>query len=331
MVEASNTTASAELPRSVRGRLTPLHLIGGLALVFLLLQIATGVLLLAYYRPTPEEAHFSIALINDEVRFGWLVRGLHYWGGDLLLACAFLHLIRAYFAHAYETPRQLTWVSGILLVVILIGFGLTGTLLPWDRYAYGAVDAARVSIQGIPYVGGFLLALLWGGWEIGREVLLRFYVLHTGILPWVAAALLCAHLALVWRLGVKGEDAGARPPSTPVAEVLLGLFITALFAIGVAMSLAVLRPPLLLETADPVASLAEVAPRWYLRPARTLLRGLSPGVAAATVFALFLLATLLPFLDGRPIRSTWRRVVRWALGALVLAALLWLALQVDGG
>lgn len=314
---------------AVRGRPGIVHLLGGLVLVFFLVEIATGVLLLAYYRPTTEEAYYSVALINDEVRLGWLVRGLHSWGADLLLALAFLHLIRVYFAHGYAAPRQWTWVSGILLLVVLLGFGLTGTLLPWDQHAYWTVDAARESIQNVPLVGPLLLGLLWGGWEIGREVLLRFYVLHTGALPWAAAFLLAVHLALIWRFGVASRE--ERGTTTPLAEVGLVLFAAGLVAVGVAATLVAIAPPLLVAPADPATPLLDHPPRWYLLPARPLLRGVPPGAAAVIVFGLFLFVTLLPFFDGRPIRSPWRRVGRWLLGVAALAVLVWLGTQVDAG
>lgn len=313
----------------LRGRFGIFHLLGGLVLVFFLVQTATGVLLLAYYRPTTEEAYHSVALINDEVRLGWLVRGLHVWGADLLLALAFLHLIRVYFAHGYEAPRRWTWVSGILLIVVLIGFGLTGTLLPWDQQAYWTVDAARQSIHNVPLVGSLLLGLMWGGWEIGREVLLRFYVLHTGALPWLAALLLGAHLILIWRLGIATSPSKGGAPSTPLADVVLTLFIAGLLAVGVTATLVVIAPPLLDAAADPAQPLVDLPPRWYLRPARPLLRGLPPVAAAAIVLGLFLFVTLLPFFDGRPIRSTWRRLLRWTLGVAALAGLLWLGMHVD--
>jgi ubiquinol-cytochrome c reductase cytochrome b subunit len=228
-------------------------------------------------------------------------------------------------------PRQWTWVSGILLLVVLLGFGLTGTLLPWDQQAYWTVDAARESIQNIPLFGPFLLGLLWGGWEIGREVLLRFYVLHTGALPWLAALLLVAHLILIWRFGIASSRTVGSPASAPLAEVLLVLFGAGLLAVGVTATLVVIHPPLLAAAADPATPLLDLPPRWYLRPARPLLRGLPPGTAAAVVFALFLFVTLLPFFDGRPIRSTWRRVLRWVLGVMALAAVVSLGTQVHGG
>jgi quinol-cytochrome oxidoreductase complex cytochrome b subunit len=222
-------------------------------------------------------------------------------------------------------------VSGILLLVVLLGFGLTGTLLPWDQHAYWTVDAARESIHNIPLFGPLLLGLLWGGWEIGREVLLRFYVLHTGALPWLAALLLVMHLILIWRFGISSPRARGASASTPLVDVVLALFVAGLLAAGVTATLAVIAPPVLVDAADPATPLLQVPPRWYLRPARPLLRGLPQGAAAAVVLGLFLFVTFLPFLDGRPIRSTWRRVARWILGAAALATLVWLGTRVDAG
>jgi cytochrome b6 len=310
-----------ERERTVPAHLTLLHYLGALALLFFIMEVATGILLMIYYRPSAGAAYYSTGIIMDEVRLGWLVRSVHRWGADLLILLVLLHMIRVYFARAYQAPRQLNWVMGICLLVLLVALGFTGILLPWDQYAYWYMDSARTTIANIPVLGNLLLALLWGGWEISEEVLLRFYALHVGVLPWLAITLLFLHLALVWRFGVQ-EPAGARtsasPPTPFFPDFVVNLFIAALLTGGWLLTVAVCFPPTLLERADPLVPLVHAQPRWYLLPVRELLRGLPGGWAALAVLAFFVLLFLVPVLDRRAAQPTWKQVVHRSLGLLVI-------------
>lgn len=299
------------------GRLGWRHLFGGLALFFFALQIGTGVLLLVYYRPSADAAYHSIGVITDEVTFGWLVRSLHAWGSDLLILCGLLELLRVYFARAYRAPRRLAWASGILLLVVLLTFGFTGSLLPWDQFAYWSVDAAKDTIAAIPIVGSGLLNVFWGGWDLGQEVLLRFYAFHVGILPWIALCCLATYVVLLWR--VRAAPAASLAHAT-IADVVLDLMMIGLLVGGVLLSVAVVCPPSLLAPADPLAPLPHVQPRWYLLPARWLLRHLPGPVAAAVVVTLFLLLMAVPLIDRKPIESPTGAAIRWLLGIIIVAA-----------
>jgi cytochrome b6 len=316
MVPAIAAGASAPRIRAVQW-------IGVAALFCFALLVLTGLLLAVYYRPSAGAAYQSVAVINDEVRFGWVIRALHVWSADLLILLILLHLVRVYFARLYEGRRAVSWASGILAFVVVLGLGFTGTLLPWDQYAYWSVDSSRETIAGIPFLGGTLLNLFWGGWDLGEEVLLRFYAFHAGILPWLCLVLLGLHLAAVRRT-TSGATLlerllqGARSP--------LELASIAMLAFGLLLSLALLFPPQLLAPADPLAALAGVEPRWYFAPARQLLRHLSGGVASLTVFALFALLLAVPIIDRGAEASRLARAARWTLGTSAIAAWLLLAL-----
>jgi len=270
------------------------------------------------------EARRSVALIADEVSFGWLVRGCHAWGADLLVAFMFLHVARAYWSHGYARPRQWTWVTGVGLLVVMLTFAFTGSLLPWDQYAYWSTDAARRALASTPAIGTVLLALLWGGWELGQEVLQRFYALHAAVLPWVAALLLGAHLWLVAFYGLDGESGGGTPlfPDLGVEALVAALLVGA----GVA-TLATVWPPPLSGPADPSHPPPVVVPRWYFQPLEGLLRHVSGSSAAVAAGALLLMLLLLPVIDGEPMRSSTRRVARWLAGAAVAAAALWFGVE----
>jgi quinol-cytochrome oxidoreductase complex cytochrome b subunit len=305
------------------GRFRALHWIGVAALACFVLQIVTGLLLALYYRPSAAAAYPSVAVINDEVRLGWVIRSLHAWASELLILLSLLHLIRVYFARAYDGRRGASWASGILAFIIVLAFGFTGTLLPWDQYAYWSIDSSRETIAAIPFLGGTLLNLFWGGWELGEEVLLRFYAFHVAILPWLGAGLLWIHLGSVAR-SAGGATLSQRLSRSVTATELT---VLALMILGLILSLAMLFPRPLLAPADPLAPLPGVQPRWYFLPARQLLRHLPGGTAALTVVALFVLLLAVPLLDRGAAPSRSAQAVRWTLGVSAVVAWLLLALR----
>jgi quinol-cytochrome oxidoreductase complex cytochrome b subunit len=310
----------------VFGRLSVLHYLGALAVLLYALQVITGVLLMIYYRPSVGAAHSSTAIITDEVNLGWLVRALHHWGAELLIVLALLYLLGLYFSRAYQAPRHWNWTAGVCVLAVLLALGFTGTLLPWDQYAYWYTDSARRSLSGIPVVGNLLLGLFWGGWEIGEAVLLRFYVLHVGVLPWVAVLFLYVHLLSVWRFGMEEPSRATTDPVPFFPDLAVSLFVTSLLAAGVLLSFAVLWPPALLEPANPVAPLAHVSPPWYLASLRGVLRGLPPPAAAVVVLAFTVLLFLVPLLDRRPVAPLWKILLQRGLGLLVISAAFFLTL-----
>jgi len=321
----------AELRRTVPA-FGPRHVLGVLTLVVLCSELVTGLLLMVYYRPSIAAAHHSMGVITDEVRLGWLVRSWHRWSSDLLVLFGLLHLIQVYFRRAFRASSGGSWLTGIFLLVVILAFAFTGTLLPWDQYAYWSIDSSRQTIVGIPLLGSTLLSLFWGGWDIGEEVLLRFYAFHVGILPWMALACLTPHLIFVWRsglyLGERPDDGQYTPATRELREVALDLLIAVMLLVGLILSIATVFPPPLLARADALTPLLQVQPRWYLLAARQLLRGVAPGRAVLIVIVLFALLCAVPLLDrAKESEPTWRKLIRWALGASAVATWLLLAAQ----
>lgn len=195
------------------------HFLGGLALFLFLIEILTGILLMVYYQPTVAEAHPSIQYLMGTAQLGWLVRGLHRWGADLLILVLLLHLLRVAWHGAYR-ERELNWAIGIFLLLFVLAFGFTGLLLPWDQLAFWTMDAARRAIARVPLIGKPFLDFLWGGVELGEGALVRFYVFHVGLLPWVTTLLIGIHLYLVARQGLF-VPASLKPEkkAKPVEEV----------------------------------------------------------------------------------------------------------------
>jgi Ni,Fe-hydrogenase I cytochrome b subunit len=177
------------------------QILGGLTLFLLFLEITTGILLMVYYRPSADEAYESVFYIINDVQLGWLIHGMHRWGAQLFILLVLVHLIRVYFAEAYR-ERELNWVIGVVLLLVVGAFAFTGTLLVWDQRAFWGTDAVRRVLAEIPIVGRAILYFLWGGTELDANALLRFYVFHVGLLPWIAIGLVMVHLYLVSRQGI---------------------------------------------------------------------------------------------------------------------------------
>src|SRR3989338_3131237 len=143
------------------------YYLGGMTLVLVLIQLVSGVLLLLYYRPTMEGAFESVRFIMTKVEFGWLIRSVHAWAANLAILSAFAHLASTFFLKAYRPPRELTWVTGVGLFFLLMGFGFTGYLLPWNTVSFFATKVGTEIPSSLPVVGPILGTFLRGGSEIG--------------------------------------------------------------------------------------------------------------------------------------------------------------------
>lgn len=324
-----STAVRAELQRTVPGNISVLHYLGGLTLLLLAVEIVTGILLMVYYRPSASAAYVSIGIISDEIHLGWLIRALHHWGADFLILLCLAHMVRVYFSHAYESPRQLCWLSGILALGAIVAFDMTGTLLPWDQMAYWSTEAVRKTVAGIPFLGHFVLAFFWGGPEGGEEALLRFFAFHIGLLPWVALALVVIHLRVVWRFGIKEPPVAGAAAAEPVPffpDFVLNLLIMFLLISGALFTLAVVWPPDLTGPPNLLVPPPHSDPRWYLLPVREMLGRFSSGTASLFVVLMVLVLFLLPLFDAEPVRSARSRRLHWVVGLVILAV--WILLGV---
>jgi quinol-cytochrome oxidoreductase complex cytochrome b subunit len=175
---------------------------GSATLILAMLQGVTGMLLTVYYVPSPDKAYDSIQYIMNEVAFGWLIRGIHHWGATLLVILAFIHMLKAFFVGAYKYPREMTWLTGGVLLLLALVMGFSGYLLPWNQKAYWATTVGTNIAGVVPIIGPLLLRILRGGQEIGAVTLARFYGLHIWWIPAIAVALVGAHMYLIIRIGI---------------------------------------------------------------------------------------------------------------------------------
>ena len=173
-------------------------------------QIVTGILLTIYYVPSPDQAYDSVQYITTQVTAGWLIRGLHHWGASAMVVLSVLHMLRVIFYGSYKFPREVTWFTGVGLLLVVLGFGFTGYLLPWDQKAYWATTVGTRIAEVTPFVGDLILRVMRGGSELTAVTLARFFGVHVWFLPAALLVLLGIHLYLVVRLGIsslpKRED-----------------------------------------------------------------------------------------------------------------------------
>ena len=178
------------------------YTLGSASLFLALMQAVTGIFLSMYYVPTPEEAYNSIQYIMNDVAFGWLIRGIHHWGATLMVITVFLHMLRVFFYGAYKYPRELTWLTGVILLLVTLGFGFTGYLLPWNQRSYWATAVGTSIVSTVPVVGDFLMRVVRGGEDISFLTLSRFFGVHIWVLPAVLFSVIGIHLYLIIRNGI---------------------------------------------------------------------------------------------------------------------------------
>jgi quinol-cytochrome oxidoreductase complex cytochrome b subunit len=179
-----------------------LYTLGSASLFLFVMQAVTGVFLSIYYVPSPESAYNSIQYIMNDVAFGWLIRGIHHWGATLMVLVVFLHMLRTFYLAAYKFPREITWLTGVILLLATLGMGFTGYLLPWNQRSYWATTVGTEIAGTVPVVGDFILRVLRGGTDLSAVTLARFFAVHIWVIPAVIIALIGVHLYLVIRLGI---------------------------------------------------------------------------------------------------------------------------------
>jgi len=312
---------------------------GGMALFLFLIQVFTGILLLLYYRPTAEAAFESVQFIVTKVEFGWLIRNVHSWSANLLVGVLFVHMFSTFLMKAYRKPRELTWVTGVLLLGLSLFFGFSGYLLPWNELAFFATKVGTEIVNNVPLIGHWLLLFLRGGEEVTGATLTRFFGFHVAILPMVTTMLLAVHLILVQQQGMS-RPPSAEAPEEPqrqmpfVPHFLLRDLLGWLVILGVLVSLAAFFPWELGVRADPFAPTPPgIQPEWYflfafellkLMPAQILfVEGEFLAVILMGLVGVFWI--LVPFLDRRSARGE-RSPLFTAIGILAIVCFVGLTL-----
>ena len=305
----------------------------GAALVFLLgIQILTGALLMVYYIPSADQAHASIEMIVSEVPLGWLIRSLHNWGSHLIVIITLMHMARVFVYGGYKKPREVTWLIGVLLLGVILLFGFTGYLLPWDQVSYWGTVVATEAPASIPFVGSLIRQLLIGGEEVGGATLGRFFVAHVFLLPLALFGLMGIHLFLIRYQGVSSLGRIDEPEPTSKEMRAQGgksFFpyhvlkdITTMYVIfGILLTLSLLYPPFIGDPADPLSTPPGIKPEWYFLPAYQLLKYVPDIIGVQIPLILFLLLILLPLVIDRSPERRARRRKRIVGGVVVISVI----------
>lgn len=182
------------------------YYMGGISLFLFIIQVFTGLLLLMYYIPGENAAYESVQFIITKVSFGWLIRNLHSWSANLMVLFIFLHMFSVFFTKAFRKPRELTWVTGFVLLLLAMGFGFSGYLLPWNELAFFATKVGTDIVAVVPFIGEELKIILRGGEDVTGATLSRFFGIHVAILPAIFTSLLVIHLFFVQRQGMSEPE-----------------------------------------------------------------------------------------------------------------------------
>jgi len=302
--------------------------LGSVLLGLVAVQLITGAFLTLYYAPTPDHAYESIQFITSSFA-GQLVRGLHHYGASFLVVAVVLHMLRVLVFGSYKRPRELTWISGIVLLLLILKFALTGYLLPWDQRAYWAtvvtVNIARLT----PLAGDTIAAALQGGATVGALTLTRWYALHIIFLPALLVMLVATHVVLMRRQGISGP---VRPRTGPEfrfypAQAARDVLVVTL-VLAALTAVAWQGAPPLEAPADPANATYIPRPEWYFLGLFQLLKYF-PGqwevVGALVIPGLAVtLLLLLPWIDRSPQREPRRRpfaMIGIATGLLLVVSL----------
>jgi cytochrome b6 len=280
--------------------------------------VVTGILLLLYYKPTAEAAFESVQYIMTEVPFGWLIRSIHSYAANLFIGFVFIHMFSVFLMKGYRQPRELTWISGVFLLFLAMGFGFSGYLLPWNQLAYLATNVGTNFAVMVPFIGEWLLEFLRGGPEVTGATLTRFFGFHVAVLPGITTALLGAHLILVQRHGmsvpvsVEKEIKSGKAKKLEIPFFPNFLYRDALgwtLALGLIILLSTLFPWELGEKADILKPAPpHVRPEWFFVFMYQTLKYV-PKALGVFGFALAALVwIILPFFDRKSNRGEFNRL-----------------------
>lgn len=314
------------LDESIPGGASWIYVFGSATLFLFCLQATTGMFLALYYVPSPDSAYDTVQFIQREVQFGWFVRGLHHWGASAVMVAIGLHLLQVYLYGAYKRPRELMWMVGVVLLLLMMGFGFTGYLLPWDQNAYWATQVGTNMVASVPLVGDVLVRVLRGGDTLGALTLSRFFAVHTLFLPAMIVCGIVLHLFILRRVGPAGpwsvEQARQRSETFYPRQVYMdAMVMLGVFLLVAALALTVEFP--LADRADPADHTFTPVPEWYFLFFYQFLKYMSGPLEPLATWilpGLFILGLLLwPFIDRNPERRPSSRTVALISGGAFLA------------
>jgi ubiquinol-cytochrome c reductase cytochrome b/c1 subunit len=309
---------------------------GSLAGIILVIMIITGITLAMYYTPDSAMAFDSVERIMRDVNYGWLIRYIHMNGASAFFLIVYIHLFRGLYYGSYKYPRELLWILGVIILLLMIATAFMGYVLPWGQMSYWAATVITNLFSAIPVIGHPLVTLLWGGYVVGDPTLHRFFSLHY-LLPFIIVAVIGLHLLALHQhgsnnpLGIDKRGPQDTIPFHPYHTIkdMFGLSVfLLLFALVVFYIPNYLVEPDNYIPANPLQTPPHIVPEWYLLPFYAILRSITftifgipaklLGVIAA--FGAMLILFFVPWLDTSPVRSSrFRPVYRWVFWLLPIS------------
>jgi ubiquinol-cytochrome c reductase cytochrome b/c1 subunit len=286
---------------------------GAILSMMLAVQIITGVILAMHYTPHVDLAFKSVEGIVRDVNFGWLLRYMHSNGASMFFIAVYVHMLRGLYYGSYKAPREVLWILGVIIYLLMMATGFMGYVLPWGQMSFWGATVITNLFSAIPYVGDSIVTLLWGGYSVGNPTLNRFFSLHY-LLPFVIAGVVVLH---VWALHVVGQNnpAGVEPktekdtvPFTPYATIKdsFGMACFLLFFAWFIFYIPnYLGDPDNYIQANPGVTPAHIVPEWYYLPFYAILRSIPSKLGGViAMFGAIIVLAFLPWLDSAKTRSS---------------------------
>jgi ubiquinol-cytochrome c reductase cytochrome b/c1 subunit len=286
---------------------------GAILSMMLGVQIITGIILAMHYTPHVDFAFKSVELIVRDVNYGWLLRYLHSNGASMFFIAVYIHMFRGLYYGSYKEPREVLWILGVIIYLLMMATGFMGYVLPWGQMSFWGATVITNLFSAIPYFGESIVTLLWGGYSVGNPTLNRFFSLHY-LLPFVIAGVVVLH---IWALHVAGQNnpAGVEPktekdvvPFTPYATLkdAFGMVCFLLFFSWFLFYIPnYLGDPDNYIPANPAVTPAHIVPEWYYLPFYAILRSIPNKLAGViAMFSAIIVLAFLPWLDSAKTRSS---------------------------
>ena len=269
--------------------------LGGTPLILFMIQVISGVMLIFYYIPEPENAYESVKYITYTAKFGWLIRSIHRWASNLMIVALLLHMVRVFFTQSYRYPREINWMFGVVLFLLTLMFGFTGYSLVYEQMSYWAMKVGTGIAAATPFIGNWLADFMKGGADIGHNTLTRFFLFHVVIFPFLVLLAVAVHVYLIRTLGVTNlefkKDLKKAQKTFPFFpdHVYTELIIVTIVMV-ILITLALLFPVSLGERADPNVTPMHIKPEWYFYPVFRWLKitSLEIGILGPIFFILIL-------------------------------------------
>jgi quinol-cytochrome oxidoreductase complex cytochrome b subunit len=285
---------------------------GSLAGIVLVIMVVTGIVLAMHYTPHVDYAFQSVERIMRDVNYGWLIRYIHANGASFFFIVVYIHIFRGLYYGSYKAPRELLWMLGVVILLLMMATAFMGYVLPWGQMSFWGATVITNLFSAIPVIGDWIVTLLWGGFSVDNPTLSRFFSLHY-LMPFVIIGVVVLHIVALHRFGSNnplGIDVRGKQDSIPfhpyytIKDMFgLGVFLTLFAAVVFFMPNAMGHADNYIP-ANPLVTPAHIVPEWYFLPFYAILRAVPDklmGVLA--MFAAIGVLFILPWLDRSPVRS----------------------------